>query len=188
LRASLDQTLAGWDGRRDLLIFAYGSLLWKPEPGMIDPSPARVFGYHREFCLWSRINRGTVDLPGLVLALAPGGSCQGLTYRVPANHAEGLLAKLWQREMLMGSYRPLLLKARGPEGQQQALTFVVNREASGYAGALSLTQQADVISKACGRFGHACDYLFETQAALAALGIRDVNLNILADLVRERRL
>lgn len=187
MRESLRQTLASWDGRSDVAIFAYGSLLWKPEPGMLDATAARVFGYHREFCLWSRINRGTPDRPGLVLALAPGGSCSGLTYRVPGNHVEGLFAKLWQREMLMGSYVPRWLTARSMHSETRALTFVINRLASGYAGTLSLVEQADIIAAACGRYGHACDYLFETETALDSLGIHDVNLRKLADLVRDRR-
>jgi cation transport protein ChaC len=33
--------------------------------------------------MWSRINRGTPAVPGLVFALLSGGSCQGVVYRVP---------------------------------------------------------------------------------------------------------
>jgi glutathione-specific gamma-glutamylcyclotransferase len=186
LRESLRQTLDGWDGRSDISIFAYGSLLWKPEAGMLDAAPARIYGYHREFCLWSRVNRGTPERPGLVLALARGGSCQGLIYRIPANHAEGLLAKLWHREMLMGSYVPRWLNAQSAAGAQSALTFVINCKASGFAGALSLAKQAEIIAGACGRFGHACDYLFETETALEQLGMRDAKLAALAAKVRER--
>jgi glutathione-specific gamma-glutamylcyclotransferase len=205
LRASLAATLGDWDGRSDLFTFAYGSLIWKPEPGMVDPKKVRLFGYHRAFCLWSRINRGTPETPGLVLALAPGGSCTGVLYRIPANHAEGLLARMWQREMAMGSYVPRWVRVQGdvavgaarnlptrlpmpmPIPMPMALAFTINSAASGYAGALSLDEQALHIARGCGRYGHACDYLFETEAALKSWGIRDIALSRLATRVRERQ-
>jgi glutathione-specific gamma-glutamylcyclotransferase len=188
LRASLDATLARWDGRSDIGLFAYGSLIWKPEAGMLEPALARVHGYHRAFCLWSRINRGTYDVPGLVLALAPGGSCLGVVYRVPANHAPGLLAALWQREMLLGSYVPRWVRTShaDPRIGPLALAFVINRRAHGYTGPLSLAQQADHIARGCGRYGHACDYLFDTEAALTQWGIADRHLRRLSAQVRER--
>ncbi len=64
LAASLERYLERWDGRRALWVFGYGSLIWKPELSFDRREPARVHGYHRRLCLWSRINRGTPDCPG----------------------------------------------------------------------------------------------------------------------------
>jgi cation transport protein ChaC len=189
LEGSLQAALANGPGQQDVHVFAYGSLLWNPESGFVDPTPARVYGYHRRFCLWSRINRGTPDRPGLVLALAHGGSCTGLVYRIPAAFAADTLRALWRREMLMGSYLPRWVRCSASDGRGKpitALTFVINRESAGYSGRLALVSQAQIIASGCGRYGHACDYLFNTQEALASLGLRDRQIDALVTLVRAR--
>ncbi len=84
LEVALEGFLAGWDGTQPLWVFGYGSLIWKPDLSFDLRSPARVHGYHRRLCLWSRINRGTPQCPGLVAGLDRGGSCAGVVYRVPA--------------------------------------------------------------------------------------------------------
>ena len=33
-----------------------------------------LHGYHRQFCFWSKIGRGTPENPGMMLALDRGGS------------------------------------------------------------------------------------------------------------------
>ena len=82
--ASLHQALAGWSGRSPMWLFGYGSLIWNPEVTYDRRITARVHGYHRRLCLWSRVNRGTLDCPGLVAGLDRGGSCAGIAYRLPA--------------------------------------------------------------------------------------------------------
>ena len=60
-------------GARDLWVFAYASLVWRPEFHAAETRPARVHGFHRCLQMWSRVNRGTPEEPGLVFALLPGG-------------------------------------------------------------------------------------------------------------------
>lgn len=72
-RASIEQALRHWDGRSDLWVFGYGSLIWRPEFDHLEARRARIHGYHRALCLWSRINRGTPERPGLVFGLDLGG-------------------------------------------------------------------------------------------------------------------
>ena len=69
---------------KDLWIFGYGSLMWRPGFDFIESAPALLNGYHRAFCLYSHHHRGTVERPGLVLGLDQGGSCRGLALRVAA--------------------------------------------------------------------------------------------------------
>ena len=71
----LARTMAEWGGQQDLWVFGYGSLIWRPEFPFVERHPARVHGWHRALKMWSRVNRGTPECPGLVLALLPGGSC-----------------------------------------------------------------------------------------------------------------
>ncbi|MGC8508358.1 MAG: gamma-glutamylcyclotransferase, partial [Thiomonas sp.] len=83
----LEATLASRpDG--DLWLFGYGSLIWNPEVVHEEVRPARVWGWRRTLRMWSRINRGTEQAPGLVFALMSGGSCSGIALRVPQHCAE----------------------------------------------------------------------------------------------------
>ena len=97
LEVSLEGFLSGWDRTQPLWVFGYGSLIWKPDLSFDLRSPARVHGYHRRLCLWSRINRGTPQCPGLVAGLDRGGSCAGVVYRVPAVAVRSQFSQLWQR-------------------------------------------------------------------------------------------
>jgi cation transport regulator ChaC len=52
--------------------FAYGSLMWDPPFPPADSQPARIYGYHRSFCVSSENYRGTPEKPGLSLGLDQG--------------------------------------------------------------------------------------------------------------------
>ena len=103
LLASLRQALAPWKPGSPFWIFAYGSLMWNPSFAWDARHVAVVRGYHRSFRLWSRLNRGTPENPGLVLTLDRGGSCRGLVYRIPADRVHEEMHGIWKREMTFGS-------------------------------------------------------------------------------------
>ncbi len=71
-----------WGGSDDLWIFGYASLIWRPDFEFAESRLASVHGWHRALRMWSRVNRGTPEVPGLVFALLSGGSCRGVAYRV----------------------------------------------------------------------------------------------------------
>ena len=180
--ASLRAALQSWDGVSPLWLFGYGSLIWNPEVTYDRRVPARVHGYHRRLCLWSRVNRGTLECPGLVAGLDRGGSCAGVAYRLPPNTAPGELERLWEREMFMGSYAPRWLQCRLVENSFVcALAFVVRREAPNYAGKLSEAEILAVFERgSCGRFGTSLDYLVCTVNALREHGLRDPHFERIA--------
>lgn len=182
LAQSLATTLAHWDGRDPLWVFGYGSLIWNPEFEFDRRVPARVYGYHRKLCLRSVRNRGTPECPGLVAGLDRGGSCAGIAYRVPADSVRAQFARLWEREMFMGSYLPRWLHARRLDGHGglTALAFVVRRDAPNYCGRLGEGEIIDVLARACGRYGTSLDYLLRTVAGLRAEGLADPHLERLA--------
>lgn len=186
LEASLQQTLARRPEGPSLWLFGYGSLVWNPFVRFLERRPGTVRGYHRSFCLWSRINRGTPERPGLALGLEPGGACRGSLFRIDAAIAEQELRILWRREMLMGSYHPRWVRARSRSEDLIALTFVINRSAPGYAGKLSETQIVDTMLRAAGLYGSSADYLLRTVEGLNHCGIRDTRLERLRDLVAAR--
>ena len=184
LDRSLDEALAGHDPRAPLWIFAYGSLMWNPGLAFVAKRVGTIYGFHRNFCLWSRINRGTPDKPGLVLTLERGGSCRGLAFRLTGSTSRDELRALWRREMSLGSYHPRWLEFHAGADRIPALAFIVNRACSGYAGRLPMEAMVQSIATARGKFGSSAEYLFQTQAALESHGILDSRVKRLADRVK----
>ena len=186
LLATLREALDPWEAGTPFWIFAYGSLMWNPEFAWDARHVATVRGYHRSFRIWSRINRGTPENPGLVLTLECGGSCRGLVYRIHPDRVQEEMQRIWSREMTYGSYRPRWLNCVVGEQAIRALVFTVNRNCSGYAGRIPEKVMVEAIASAKGRYGPAHDYLFKTIEALHLHGIRDERVEHLAGLVRAR--
>jgi glutathione-specific gamma-glutamylcyclotransferase len=174
---------------RDLWVFAYGSLLWRPGFAFDERRGARLKGFRRRFCMTSIHYRGTPQRPGLVLALdaCDGAECAGLAYRVAADRAEAALAYLRERELVSYAYLERRLPVEIDDGRVvEALAYVTNPDHPQYCGHLTPEQQAEVILAATGPMGPNRDYLLETEASLLALGLHDPDLTRLASLVRAR--
>lgn len=186
-QALLEQTLRRWEGG-DLWVFGYASLIWNPEVEHVERRMARVLGYHRALCMWSRINRGTPEVPGLVFALMPGGSCQGVVFRIPGALARQELERLWQREMPTGVYDPRWLPCRTREGGVRALGFTLSRRSPNYTGELPEPRLVDILRHARGRYGSTLEYLSRTHDSLLAHGIRDRRVEGLLLLARRHGL
>ena len=159
----------------DTWVFGYASLLWSTGFEHEEVVDARVFGYHRALCVYSHVYRGSPERPGLVAGLLPGGSCQGLAFRVAAARWDEVRAYLHEREMIYQVYVPTWVSARLAKETNvtQAYTFVANPKHPQYAGALELEKVARVIAGAVGISGTGLDYVANTVERLSALGIRD---------------
>lgn len=179
-RQSIASTFANWDGRSDVWIFGYGSLIWRPEFDFIESRIANVNGYHRSLCLWSRVNRGTPENPGLVFGLDMGGQCQGKVFKISTNDLETTLINLWRREMPSASYIPSWLDCQTSAGPVSALAFTMNQKDSGYVPDLSLHQTVKIVLQGHGKYGACTDYVLETAKALESEGINDHKLSALA--------
>jgi len=186
LETSLQEALASPHRQSDVWLFGYGSLVWNPVLDFEERVVVCVRGFHRSFCLWSRINRGTPEKPGLMLGLDRGGRCTGVAYRIPERLAEEELRLLWRREMLLGSYAPRWVLVTHGARSLRALAFTINRERSGYAGRLPAEEIVDRLVHCRGRIGTGLDYLRQTIDGLAAVGIRDPHLIRLEALARQR--
>lgn len=185
IERSLDAMLAHWNGRDDVFVFGYGSLIWNPCLRHRGRHPALVYGWHRQFCLWSSVYRGTPERPGLVLALDRGGSVRGMVFRLAPEVVRDELRLLWRREMTGGSYRARWLMARlgaddadtGAPRSVSAIGFVINRDGPSYAGHLPDEAVVDRLIGCAGRYGSGAEYLVQTDAALRAAGIVDPYLD-----------
>jgi glutathione-specific gamma-glutamylcyclotransferase len=184
----LAESLKAWGGDRDLWIFGYASLIWRPEFAAAEQRPAVVHGWHRALQMVSNINRGTPQCHGLVFALVSGGSCRGVAYRIERQRAAAELTRLWQREMPTGVYDPKWLSCSTAQGRISGLAFTLSRSSPSFTGRLPDDALIDILRSARGRFGSTLDYLLETSASLARCGIRDREIERLVALARGRGL
>jgi cation transport protein ChaC len=162
----------------ELCVFAYGSLMWRPDFPFIDIQPATLYGYHRAFCITSTHYRGSAEHPGLVLGLDRGGQCLGRVYRVAPQDAAMAADYLHQREMITGVYIPRVLKVRLNDGSDlRALSFIADRQHAQYAGKLADEEVVKMIRDAVGVAGPNVHYLRNTVQHLDDLGIGDCALH-----------
>lgn len=174
----LEAVTRKWGGQGDLWIFAYASLIWRPEFEFSEERFATIHGYHRALKMWSHVNRGTPERPGLVFGLLPGGSCKGVAFRLPQAHVAAILPQLWAREMPNGGvYDPRWLRCRTALGDQKidviALAFTLSKRSPSHAGVLSEDSYRQIFSNSRGRYGTTRDYAQLTYDKLRSLGIHD---------------
>jgi cation transport protein ChaC len=197
LELKTDADYAGWVDRviqtnpapaRPPRIFAYGSLIWKPELEHIGEEFGVARGWHRAFCFRMPRFRGTPQEPGLMMALDRGGQCAGILYHLPPSDMPSQLNKLFRREFTSKPVNsmPRWITVETESGPVAALTFVMNRASPLYAGRLSPDAVAYVLARACGHWGSGAEYLLNTVSHLEAKGIHDRNLWRLQRLVAER--
>lgn len=169
----LAEALRHWGGGDDLWIFGYGSLIWRPDFDFSERRMGRVFGWHRALKMWSTINRGTPQTPGLVFGMLPGGSCQGMVFRIAREHGHGVLEKLWQREMVNAVYDPRWLQCRTEQGPVKALAFTLSRHSPNHTGELQPEEYRRIFREARGIYGSTRDYALSTFRELQRMGIHD---------------
>ena len=173
-----------------LWVFGYGSLMWNPGFPHEDRLIATLPGYHRSFCMRSIHHRGTPEAPGLVLALDPSAraECRGLAFRVPDAERDATLAYLRERELISSAYLERVLDIHLSDGRRiMAVSYVVDTGHVQYCGGLPLEEQAQIIARAVGGRGPNTEYLHNTVAHLAELGIEDADLAWLDARVRTIR-
>lgn len=110
-------------------LFAYGSLIWKPEIEHRGEQMGVARGWHRAFCLRQHRFRGTVDQPGLMMALDRGGQCRGVLCELPKEDLERQLDQLFRREFTVKPINnvPRWIMVQTDSGPVTALGFVMNR-------------------------------------------------------------
>ncbi|MDO9074061.1 MAG: gamma-glutamylcyclotransferase [Rubrivivax sp.] len=181
VEASRRATLGARDPAQDLWLYAYGSLMWDPAVQFEEVRRARLPGHQRRFTFRTHIGRGSPACPGLMLSIeARPGDCEGLVFRIAAEHVELESAILWRREMLRGAYTPRLLPLATPQGEVTALVFVSNPEHPDHVGELPLDETARTIARAEGVMGRNRDYVEQLARQLAGLSIVDPYIDGLA--------
>lgn len=173
---------------KGLWVFGYGSLVWQPEFEFQERHIARLEGFARSFCMRSIHHRGTVENPGLVLALDEAESyCDGVAFFVAPDRAQTTLDALRERELISSAYLEAVLPVSLRDGRRtEAVSYVIDRHHDQYCH-LSLEEQARIIAVAQGGRGPNSEYLFNTASHLKDLGLEDPELTWLCRRVAEIR-
>lgn len=159
-------------------LFAYGSLIWKPEIDFRAEQIGVARGWHRAFCLRMSRFRGTPETPGLMMALDRGGQCKGVLYELHPENMGQQFDRLFRREFTVKPINsmPRWISVDTAKGRVQALCFVMNRASPYYAGKMAPQEVARTLATACGHWGTGAEYLMNTVMHLQARGIHDSTL------------
>ncbi|MDP3274291.1 MAG: gamma-glutamylcyclotransferase [Deltaproteobacteria bacterium] len=160
-------------------IFAYGSLIFKPDFVYLERRVAVLDGYARRFWQGSPDHRGTPSAPGRVVTLVPmpGESCAGCVYRVADEGLDLLLAKLDHREQ--AGFDRVTLPVRSASDFSvivDAIVYVARADNASFLGPASEQEIAAHIARSSGPSGPNVDYLLGLHRALIALGIADFHV------------
>jgi cation transport protein ChaC len=177
--------LSSRPGGPDTWLFAYGSLIWKPEVEHVEIRKGTARGWHRSFCFRIMRFRGTKEQPGLMMSLDRGGQCQGVLFRLAPQNLEAQFGRLVRREITVKppNNLPRWINVQTEHGPLPALAFAINRQSRFYVGRLSAEDVADVLARACGHWGSGAKYLCNTVTHLEEHCIHDRGLWKLQELV-----
>ena len=171
---------------QNIYIFAYGSLLWNPTVDYEEQFIAKIFGFHRSFCMKTRLGRGSFENPGLMLGLDKGGSCVGSAFKLSNEIAIKNIDILFRREMVTGAYKPKLLKTKLENGKNVlSLAFTVDKKHKNYFPNNTPQIKAEIISKAYGFLGSCEEYLNNTLESLSELNITDKEMNKISYFIKK---
>jgi len=157
----------------DIYIFAYGSLLWNPTVDYEDEFLAKVYGFHRSFCMKTNLGRGSFKKPGLMLGLDKGGSCRGSAFKLRNSEAIKNIDILFRREMVTGAYKVL------------SLAFTVDKKHKNYFQDKEIQTKAKMISNAHGFLGTCEEYFQNTLESLSELNIVDSEMTAISNYLKK---
>jgi cation transport regulator ChaC len=161
---------------RDLWIFGYGSLVWRPDFPFAERRPGFVIGWSRRFWQGSTDHRGIAEAPGRVVTLTEeaGGRCWGVTYRVAQAKRDDVLAALDHRERGGFNRRDVSVTLRGRERAAiRAITYIASPANPNYLGPAPVAAIAEQVRRSWGPSGSNAEYALRLAESLRALGIDD---------------
>lgn len=158
-------------------IFAYGSLIFRPDFPFVERRRAFVAGYARRFWQGSPDHRGTPEAPGRVVTLVADAEavCGGCAFRIAPDDAEAILAALDHREKAGFERRllPLYDDEARAERFAYGVVYIAREDNAHFLGPLDEHEIAAHIATRHGPSGPNLDYARDLHAALLALGIED---------------
>lgn len=157
-------------------IFAYGSLIFRPDFAYTARRRAYVPGYTRRFWQGSPDHRGVPEAPGRVVTLIedPAAWCGGCAYQLDAREADVVMAALDHREQA-GFVRRALPLSETPAGDVFAhgITYIAGPDNAHYLGPLDEVAIAREVATRRGPSGPNVDYVRALHDALRSLEVDD---------------
>ncbi|MEZ4359982.1 MAG: gamma-glutamylcyclotransferase [Kofleriaceae bacterium] len=152
---------------KELWLFGYGSLMWRPDLAYHEARPAVLAGYQRRFWQKSTDHRGTPAHPGRVVTLAAAAATTlGVAYHLAS--AREALVYLDHREQQ--GYERRTLPVQLADGRTvDALVYVADPGNPYFVADEPLAQTAAIIATARGPSGTNLDYARALVATLAEL-------------------
>lgn len=149
------------------LIFAFGSLMWRPEVDVRARHVAMLRGWHRAYCMMSTKGRGSEAQPGVMLGLLPGGETWGYALELDAADADAL-ARMDKREGEGRANRRVMLPIAVQDTAQgeflrapfrHAWVYVPCVSFDNYVGRLPHERLVELIATGVGERGSSLEYL-----------------------------
>ena len=166
-------------------IFAYGSLMWRPNFQYSEMIPAIINGWQRDMCIISIHYRGTPNKPGLVSGLKPGGRCHGRAYKVSDEDLDSIIHYLDDRELITNVYTPEYKEITLQDNRiVKARVYISNVYHKHYVGNISDNEKTSYIKQGVGSEGRSIQYLKNIIDQLSKLEIVDKGLNNLLQLCK----
>jgi cation transport regulator ChaC len=171
---------------RDLWVFGYGSLVWRPSFAFVERRPARLRGWTRRFWQGSTDHRGVPGAPGRVVTLHRSAEavCWGTAYRIAAERVAEVMAHLDWREK--GGYERVdaQLELLSPDGTARAVVYVATRANPNYLGPAPLEAIAAQVRRSEGPSGPNPEYVLRLAEALRTMRAEDPHVFALEALLR----
>jgi cation transport regulator ChaC len=155
---------------RDLWIFGYGSLIWRPGFDHVEQRPASIRDHARRFWQGSTDHRGVPGAPGRVVTLIPepDAVCWGVAFRVAAERRSEVLHALDHRER--GGFDRISLDLHFREGRPRSasgLAYVAREDNPNYLGPASMDAIAYQVQRSRGPSGANREYVLRLAEALS---------------------
>jgi cation transport regulator ChaC len=167
---AINKQMDQFDGHHSVWLFAYGSLIFRPDFAYIERRPASISDWTRRFWQGSHDHRGTETAPGRVATLIPepGAQCAGMAYLITPQ----VFDYLDYREK--NGYLRLATDILFADGASTlGLVYIAAEHNAAFLGAAPEADIAHQIAHAAGPSGPNRDYLLMLAQALRDLGQHD---------------
>ena len=166
-------------------IFAYGSLLWRPDFAFEIVHKAFIYGWERRLWHLSTDHRGNSELPGRVATIVPSesGLCGGVAYGIAPKNWYEVIKYLDEREK-DGYERKMLSVYLQGLGFVEAVTYISLDDENWLVPEDRDENFVHCLLNAVGESGKNIDYLLTLASTLENLDIQDQHVKYLLTLIK----